>query len=108
MNATTELNRNPGVVFNKEMREKIYKYAYSEFMLNKRPSEVLRLAVEGWTNNEIADHLCISLKAVKTHLTHIYKTLGIKNRQSLILKLPIFKDDLNKFDPPPKRMPLTR
>ena len=106
MPATTELNKKPMVVFSKKMGEKIYEYAHQELLLNKCPSRVLRFVVEGWTNKEIADHLRVKEKTVKYHITHIFHSLGVKNRQSLILKLPIFKNDLNRFDSPPNRRPL--
>ena len=49
------------------------------------PSElrVARLAAEGRTNNEIAQHLFVTPKTVDTHLSHVYAKLGISSRRAL-------------------------
>ena len=45
--------------------------------------EVVRLAVEGCTNPEIAGRLFMSRGTVKTHLAHVYAKLGVANRTEL-------------------------
>ena len=49
------------------------------------PSElrVVRLAVAGRSNREIAEQLWVTLKTVETHLSRAYRKLGIKTRQQL-------------------------
>lgn len=42
--------------------------------------EILRLAAEGNSSQQIAAHLHISLATVKTHLQHIYEKLGVSDR----------------------------
>lgn len=42
------------------------------------------LTFEGSTNEEIADHLCISKSTLKNHLTTIYSKLELKNRIELL------------------------
>lgn len=42
--------------------------------------------LQGQTNKEIANHLHISEKTVKFHLTCIYKRLGVKNRGAMQTK----------------------
>jgi len=53
------------------------------------PSElrVARLAAEGRTNNEIAQHLFVTPKTVDTHLSHVYAKLGISSRHALTAAL---------------------
>lgn len=53
-------------------------------MLSQREVEVLRLVAEGRTNQEIADHLFISLNTVKTHVRHIFQCLDVRNRAEAI------------------------
>jgi DNA-binding CsgD family transcriptional regulator len=44
---------------------------------------VCRLAADGWTNREIAEHLFVTIKAVKWHLGNAYRKLGIESRSEL-------------------------
>jgi DNA-binding CsgD family transcriptional regulator len=48
--------------------------------LSPRENEVLAMAAEGMTNNEVAAGLTISVHAVKFHLASIYRKLGVSNR----------------------------
>ena len=48
--------------------------------LTSREVEVLRLIVEGFTNVEISQILCISAHTVKTHVIHILNKTGVKDR----------------------------
>ena len=41
------------------------------------------LAARGWTNQEIADHLGVSVNTVKRHLAHAMGKLGVTNRKEL-------------------------
>jgi class 3 adenylate cyclase/DNA-binding CsgD family transcriptional regulator len=49
------------------------------------PSElrVVRIAIAGRSNREIAEQLWVTLKTVETHLSRAYRKLGIKTRQEL-------------------------
>jgi DNA-binding CsgD family transcriptional regulator len=49
------------------------------------PSErrVARMAAEGQTNREIAQALFVTPKTVETHLSHVYRKLGIQARSQL-------------------------
>ncbi|MGK5559445.1 response regulator transcription factor, partial [Actinomadura kijaniata] len=49
-----------------------------------REREVLRLVARGTSNPEIATELFISEATVKTHLTHIYAKLGVKDRAAAV------------------------
>jgi DNA-binding NarL/FixJ family response regulator len=51
--------------------------------LSDREREVLRLAVTGAGNKEVADRLAISEATVKVHLTRIFQKLGVTGRTAL-------------------------
>jgi len=57
-------------------------YGFSE-----REMEVLRLLIEGRTNTEIGDSLCISVNTVKSHVKSIYRKSDVSNRVQLIHKI---------------------
>ena len=57
--------------------------------LSKRESEVVMLVVQGLTNKQVADQLCVAEKTVKFHLTNVYKRMKISRRSEIIWSLPI-------------------
>jgi DNA-binding NarL/FixJ family response regulator len=48
--------------------------------LSEREAEVLRLIVNGLSNDAIAETLTVSLPTVKTHVRHIFEKLGVSDR----------------------------
>ncbi len=52
--------------------------------LTDREREVLKLAAEGHTTQEIADILVVSKKTIEGHKTNLMAKLGIRNRTELI------------------------
>jgi DNA-binding CsgD family transcriptional regulator len=48
--------------------------------LTPREVEVLQKVASGMTNAEVAQHLDLSVHAVKFHLAAIYRRLGVSNR----------------------------
>lgn len=52
--------------------------------LTRRELEITRLIVQGFTNNEIADKLSISLQTVQTHRKNLIRKTGSKNVIGLI------------------------
>ncbi|MFF7332688.1 response regulator [Streptomyces sp. NPDC090306] len=52
--------------------------------LSAREREVLALVAKGTPNREIARTLFISEATVKTHLTHLYGKLGVKDRAAAV------------------------
>ncbi|MEV6021184.1 MULTISPECIES: response regulator transcription factor [unclassified Streptomyces] len=52
--------------------------------LSAREREVLALVARGTPNREIARELFISEATVKTHLTHVYGKLGVKDRAAAV------------------------
>ncbi len=52
--------------------------------LTGREQEILRLAVEGRTNAEIAAQLAISPRTVETHRAHLMRKLGLRTPMDLV------------------------
>lgn len=52
--------------------------------LTEREREVLSLVAQGYTNQEIADRLVVSVKTVETHRAHIMSKLGLRTRAELV------------------------
>jgi len=48
--------------------------------ISERELEVLHLMAAGWSNQEIADKLVISVRTVKKHVENIHGKLGVSNR----------------------------
>lgn len=54
--------------------------------LSPREEDVLRLIVEGYSNDEIANSLRRSNPTVRTHLAHLYRKLGVNDRVSAAVR----------------------
>jgi DNA-binding CsgD family transcriptional regulator len=52
--------------------------------LTKQQQIILCLVAEGYTNQQIADHLDLSVDTVAWHLGNIYDAFGVKNRVSAL------------------------
>lgn len=52
--------------------------------LTDRECEVLKLLALGHTNNEIAEHLYLSVRTVETHRAHLQVKLGLSTRAELV------------------------
>ena len=53
-------------------------------LLTQREREVLKLTVEGYTNQEIANRLIISVKTVDTYRSRIMEKLNLRHRSELV------------------------
>jgi DNA-binding CsgD family transcriptional regulator len=56
--------------------------------LTETEERVARLAAEGHMNKEIAAALFMSVHTVESHLTRVYRKLGIRSRGQLANRLP--------------------
>ena len=65
-------------------------------LLSRRESEILPLLAEGLSNAEIAERLYIAEQTVKTHVTRIFRKLGIKKRVQAAM---YFHKSQNAADP---------
>ena len=52
--------------------------------LTPREMEVLKLVAEGYTNQEIADQLVLSIKTVQAHRANVMEKLGLHNITHLV------------------------
>jgi len=55
-------------------------------MLTERELEVVRLATQGLSNQEIADKLVISLRTVQAHFNHIFNKLEVSSRTEAVIR----------------------
>ncbi len=53
--------------------------------LTEREREVLALIARGWSNRRIGQELAISEVTVRTHVSHIFAKLGVRNRVQAVL-----------------------
>jgi NarL family two-component system response regulator LiaR len=56
----------------------------SRLGISKRELEVLQLMSEGFSNQEIADKLFVSLNTIKTHTSNLFLKLEVKRRTQAI------------------------
>ena len=52
--------------------------------LTERELEILSYLPSRLTNTELADHFYVSVNTIKTHMAHIYRKLGVANRNGAI------------------------
>ena len=53
-------------------------------VLTPREMEVLRLVAEGYTNQDIADQLVLSIKTVQAHRANVMEKLGLHDITQLV------------------------
>ena len=51
--------------------------------LSRRETDVLRLLAQGFTNQQVADNLVLSVKTAETYRVRLMRKLGVKNRAEL-------------------------
>lgn len=61
--------------------------------LTPREMDVFRLLVEGYTLQETANQLGVKYSTVNTHMTAIYKKLGVSSRAELIIRYRDFEKE---------------
>jgi DNA-binding CsgD family transcriptional regulator len=57
---------------------------FARHQISSREQEIIRLLLEGKSGRDMAEELYVSLKTVKTHLSNIYRKIGVKSRWQLI------------------------
>lgn len=72
-----------GDVLRNQVKDRLKKK--NEERLTTRELEVLQLVGRGMSNNEIAQHLFLSEKTVKNHLTNIFRKISVTDRTQAVL-----------------------
>ena len=55
------------------------------FNLSPREKDIVELLVQGRSNKEIADQLCLSSDTIKAHLQHIFRKIGMSSRLEAVV-----------------------
>ena len=55
-------------------------------VLSQREQDILRLATRGLSNKDIAGELCLSIRTVQGHLTHIFNKLQVGSRTEAVVR----------------------
>ena len=84
-----------GFLFSEEGIKHLKSYLSNQG-LSRRETEVVVLVLQGLTNKQVADKLCVAEKTVKFHLTNIYKRMKISRRSQIVWTLPL-GDFVEKF-----------
>ncbi len=74
--------------------------------LTPREVQVLSLIVEGQTNAEIAERLCLTVNTVKVHIKNIYGKLSVNNRTRAIHRAQELRLFSSTSKLPPPNTPL--
>ena len=78
------LTRKKTVIFNPNFE--FNEIAFKRLGISKRELEVLELMAQGFSNQEIANKLFVSLNTVKTHSSNLFNKLDVKRRTQAIQK----------------------
>lgn len=54
--------------------------------LTERETQVLKLIVDGFSNTEIAEQICVSIHTVKAHVCNILQKLSVEDRTQAAIK----------------------
>ena len=75
--------------------------------LTKRERDILALLGQDLSNQEIADHLVISLNTVKWYNRRIFDKLGVKNRRQAVARAKALHliETAESIDVPPRHLP---
>lgn len=68
-----------------------------QYGLTAREGELLDMAMQGWSNDDIAKQLNISIHTVKKHFQSVYAKMHVRNRVQMLQCLPISTNKIN-FD----------
>ncbi len=73
-----------------ERLQKMFGEPSSTDMISDREMEILQFVARGMKYKEIAQRLYVSEKTIRTHISNMYKKLGVHSKQEAIEK--VFKD----------------
>jgi len=81
----------------KKLKEPIPSSNNLSTLLTQKEISILRSLIKGYSNQEIADELFLSIRAIEYNLTKIYKKLGVNSRTEAVtevIRLDILKSGL--------------
>jgi DNA-binding CsgD family transcriptional regulator len=78
-------------------REGVLVHLFARHQISSREQEVVRLLLEGKSGRDMARELFVSVKTVKTHVSSVYRKLGIKSRWQLITLIQNSQDRYREF-----------
>lgn len=70
-----------------------------QLRLTRREKEVCKELFDGFTRNEIADHLGIKPRTVRHYMEHIHQKLAVSNRVGVVLRLIQIRDKISALNP---------
>ncbi|MGG4198490.1 response regulator transcription factor [Peribacillus frigoritolerans] len=71
----------------KEPFERMLQKAKGQYGLSKRETEIVSLIAVGYSNNEMAETLFLSINTIKSHLNNIFNKLHVNNRTAIVHKI---------------------
>jgi DNA-binding NarL/FixJ family response regulator len=69
--------------------------------LSHRESQIIALVAAGCTNAQIADQLCLSESTIKTHLSSVFRRLGVSSRRKAAAAVFASDDEFRRTTPFP-------
>ncbi|MBN2206854.1 MAG: helix-turn-helix transcriptional regulator [Candidatus Aminicenantes bacterium] len=70
---------------------------FARHQISMREQEIVRLLLEGKSGRDMAGELFVSVKTVKTHVSNIYRKLGVKSRWQLIATVRNCESDYREY-----------
>lgn len=80
----TELKNKTNTTISLDDIKKLANRYKNEFSLTDRECEIIQLLMSGRSVQAIADELYLSKSTVKTHISSVYKKLGVCKRQEMV------------------------
>jgi DNA-binding NarL/FixJ family response regulator len=67
--------------------------------LSHRESQIMSLVAAGCTNAQIASRLCLSESTIKTHLSSVFRRLGVRSRRKAAAAVFASDDEFRRITP---------
>ncbi len=75
-----------------------------DLAFSPREAQIVRCLFDGNSDKQIAPHLKISIPTVRTHLSRLFRKLGVNDREELILHvIKHFRNGCRQINCPRKR-----
>jgi len=74
------------IKFNNDFAEDMHEHGRGKIQLTDRELDVLRLIVDGYSNQEISEKLVVSIHTAKAHVCNILQKLSVEDRTQAAIK----------------------